>query len=1082
MAIRSGIVRFLLGTTLGVSVATLIAFNVLLAWVATGPRSLEIVTPYIEASFEPPDHKYSISIGETWLVWDGWKHPIDIRLRNVKIMTSEQRTYSRFPEISLGLDFWSLLRGRLLPTSLTIEHPVIRLLQNEDRSISFGLTTEAPESPESPESPPESPDAAGMTPPEMAVVPFSVVLAPLLAPDSGSVLRKLRYVSIVDADLSVSNSGTGVSFSADGADIVFRRTRHGLHAFGTARISYDNYQSDVTVQFLKARDSNIITGDVNASELMLGTLAELFGENTPLKGVKFPVSGKSSLTIDENGVLQELSFIVDGGKGTLESEHLDGVVPVSSLHAEGTLSNNAATIGITRFNADFDGILLEGDGAVTLDKDNTAVRGNVRLRNADAKDVRLLWPPKLAPLSREWVTTNILSGKVPQARAHIAIAAGDLAKPVLPREDVDATIELEGAKIRYLPDHPEVSAVKGVIRIDGVSLNADIESGRYLKDSKLSGGKLAIDDLNDDNPYIKIELDAECSAKDVVHFLSLPRLNHAGRLNLREETAKGTVTGHARLGFRFFAPRDEAGNPTGEADIDYDVAAQLKDVSQPGFMNKFDIQDANGTVTVNHDAVDYKGTGNVNGATVLESHVTYLFHPKDAFDTLIEVSALAPVDSLPRFGYPQFPFLKGTLGVKATVKEGEGAESAQAAIDLTDAAVIWPKLGINKPEKVAATLELTSEKKDGVATIPSFHFKGKDIDGHGAAELTQDLGDVRRVTMEKIINGKTRLEKLVYEQIEGGFLLEFSGSHFDATPWTESRPGEEGTFSFQHFPAVQFKGNVDKVSFGEGRELTGVKGELACNAQRCESANISGATADGKPFAVRILRNPKGARQFSLHAESAGVFLRSVNLFDGMEGGDLTVTGTFDDGTPARPGNVFRGRVDINGHTVKKVPVLAKILSLASLTGFFDTLQGNGIHFRRLNAPFTLQQDVITLDKAKTYGDAMGLTAEGTITFPKRILDIEGTVVPSYSLNNVLGKVPIVGAVLTGGEGQGVFAARYRVKGLSSDPEVTVNPLSILTPGFLRGLFDILDKPKKTKGKPETEAGPEFPSDQNNKR
>jgi len=89
---------------------------------------------------------------------------------------------------------------------------------------------------------------------------------------------------------------------------------------------------------------------------------------------------------------------------------------------------------------------------------------------------------------------------------------------------------------------------------------------------------------------------------------------------------------------------------------------------------------------------------------------------------------------------------------------------------------------------------------------------------------------------------------------------------------------------------------------------------------------------------------------------------------------------------------------------------------------------------------------------------------EGTITFPKRALNLQGTIIPSYTLNNVVGKVPLVGTMLTGGEGQGIFAARYSVEGSDAAPEVSVNPLSILTPGFLRGVFDIFDQPEKDAG------------------
>ena len=59
-------------------------------------------------------------------------------------------------------------------------------------------------------------------------------------------------------------------------------------------------------------------------------------------------------------------------------------------------------------------------------------------------------------------------------------------------------------------------------------------------------------------------------------------------------------------------------------------------------------------------------------------------------------------------------------------------------------------------------------------------------------------------------------------------------------------------------------------------------------------------------------------------------------------------------------------------------------------------------------------------------------------------------------LNSIIGNLPVIGSILTGGEGQGLFAAAFRLTGSNNDPTVTVNPLSALTPGLLRHLFDPL--------------------------
>ena len=70
-------------------------------------------------------------------------------------------------------------------------------------------------------------------------------------------------------------------------------------------------------------------------------------------------------------------------------------------------------------------------------------------------------------------------------------------------------------------------------------------------------------------------------------------------------------------------------------------------------------------------------------------------------------------------------------------------------------------------------------------------------------------------------------------------------------------------------------------------------------------------------------------------------------------------------------------------------------------------------------------------------------------------LDLQGTIVPAYFFNSLLGNVPLIGRLFSPERGGGVFAASYSLRGKLDDPDVTVNPLSALTPGFLRGVFGI---------------------------
>jgi hypothetical protein len=61
--------------------------------------------------------------------------------------------------------------------------------------------------------------------------------------------------------------------------------------------------------------------------------------------------------------------------------------------------------------------------------------------------------------------------------------------------------------------------------------------------------------------------------------------------------------------------------------------------------------------------------------------------------------------------------------------------------------------------------------------------------------------------------------------------------------------------------------------------------------------------------------------------------------------------------------------------------------------------------------------------------------------------------VPLYTLNRAIANIPLLGRLLRGAEGEGAFAATYAVRGARESPEIRVNPLSMLAPGFLRDLF-----------------------------
>ena len=139
---------------------------------------------------------------------------------------------------------------------------------------------------------------------------------------------------------------------------------------------------------------------------------------------------------------------------------------------------------------------------------------------------------------------------------------------------------------------------------------------------------------------------------------------------------------------------------------------------------------------------------------------------------------------------------------------------------------------------------------------------------------------------------------------------------------------------------------------------------------------------------------------------------------------------------------------------------MAKLLSIASLTGILESLSGDGLVFSQLNAPFALFDGQLELKSARAFGPSLGITLKGVLDFQQDALDMEGTIVPAYAINGLLGNLPLVGGLVTGGDrGSGLFAATYSMRGPRNAPDITINPLAALAPGFLRKLFDIFEPP-----------------------
>jgi len=215
---------------------------------------------------------------------------------------------------------------------------------------------------------------------------------------------------------------------------------------------------------------------------------------------------------------------------------------------------------------------------------------------------------------------------------------------------------------------------------------------------------------------------------------------------------------------------------------------------------------------------------------------------------------------------------------------------------------------------------------------------------------------------------------------------------------------------------------------------------------------VDGSDPGGRPVTLSITPRPGlSTGRITFRSADAGFAWKAITGQANVKGGAAQADGVW---TPGAPGSAKLTLLMTDFHLVD-MPIMARLLSsVGSLQGLAAMMNGDGIAFSSLEAPMTLAEGRVTLGECRMSGPSLGLTAKGRIDLETGALAIDGVVVPSYGLNSMLSGLPIVGNLLTSRRGEGVVGITYSLKGPAEAARVGVNPMSALTPGILRRIFE----------------------------
>ncbi len=1055
----------LLFRVLGAVLFLLLVAAGLLAWrLSQGPLPLDLLTPYIEDLLASPEDDFRLSIGQTQLTWERGDGELDLRATDVRALSTDGAVLAAVPEVGIALQPLGLLRGQVRLSAVEVIGPHIQLRRDTDGVVHFGLWH------------------AGATDSGQGSSADVIVEALLrgLNAESEGLAAGLGAVRIIGADATIIDDALNAIWQVPSASVeLLRGTGGGIDLSAQLEVALP----DGTTHLDVVGGLNPVTWgidlDATFANLRPAALAG-FSEHLALLGAAdLPLGGTVSLTLATTPrlVVEDVAVALTGGAGTLrlpDPVATDYAVRGLTFRGSASASTDAVLIETLEIVLDRpDGV--EGSGESIARVSATLGRGAesgfvaeiaASVENVPVDALPHWWPRPVAPNPREWVTERLSAGLVPRGQWAVTLA-GPTVQDMVPTS-FSGTLRAEGVTVDYLPPMPKAVGAAADVTFALDTITAALERGEVPDlggpPLKVTGGLIAFHGLDTDDSDAVINLDIEGGLLQALRLIDHQPLGYTSTLGLSPKGASGQVRTDLKLAFPLLAnlPLDA---------LTVETSAVITDAFLPGAVFGRDLSEGNLTLAVDTSSLEARGQALIGG--VPAGFVWREIFSGKPHRSHYAVQAVVEEDKRDVFGldFPPFtaPFLTGP--VKADIEltvVSRTLSTLGAHLDLAGAGIEIPGFDWTKAPGVPAQASVSVRMAGGdVREVPSFVVRSPTgsrgpLVAEGRVRLHEATSDLDRIEFSRLELGETEMAGAVVVQPDGTWDVTVKGPAFDATPFLSGGPRgpelhpetaivEQGVT----LPPLRIAGEFDVVWLAEDGTMETVRVDLDRRDDQWRAARLDGLLEGKTPFTYLLTpATPAvldGNRVFSAATEDAGALLRSLDLIGTVRGGRLEASGTVD------PAGKAVGRLRIDDYRLVEAPVLAQLLSVAALTGILDALTGEGIAFQTLEAPFTYADDVLTLTDFRTHGSSLGLTGDGTIDLGRDELTVGGTLIPAYVVNSLLGRIPLVGGLLSGFEKDGgLFAASYTVRGPTTKPEISVNPLTALAPGFLRNIFGLV--------------------------
>jgi hypothetical protein len=766
--------------------------------------------------------------------------------------------------------------------------------------------------------------------------------------------------------------------------------------------------------------------------------------------------GKADLTLGwKDGALQTVAANVDAGNVRLDLPQVfNQPLAMSKLSFQGAYDRQAKTISWSNAVVNTGDLAAGFSGSVQLgNAGSPALMVSGTLDPLTVAQALKYWPIDVGTGARDWIAENISEGHTGPIRIDANFAPGVLDGDSLPDEALTLTFHFEAITAQYIAGMTPVTGAHGDARLTGDSFHVTVDAAT-VGPLALSAGDITIPDLHTHGVIARIKAHGEGKMSDVLRLIDQQPLGYPKRFGIDPANVNGLASVDLEFGLPLL--RDVALDQLAIA-----IQAKATDLALP--IDNRKLERGMVSFTIDTKSLSSQGTALLQGVPVTFKWTEDFGAP--GITTRVDLAGKLDDANRPSLGLANPVWLTGPMPVTLGLY-GRRFQLKDAALkaDLTDAVAEFPT--INFAKKAGTRANATAQLhfgEGGAVSMSDLVVTGQGLNIRGGVQLDA-AGKLVNVSLSDMRSGANDFAMDIAPLPNDGLAFRIQGKSLDATHFFADKkktlnapPGDDMDAGLQRPLSVSAK--VDRLVFHDNVGFRDVNMLVAFETNEKLIGFSLDAIGTGKGKVTGRMDLVKGIRNLTVDTDDAGAFIDTFMDFPSVRGGKLNAKIDFPSDAPnaanaKTPPPDYQGTVTLSNIVITDQPFFARFFSAGSLDGPLRLLQGEGIPLTTVSVPFNARAKVVTIREGRAAGPAIGATFTGMLDRKAEKLDITGTLVPIYGLNNLLSAVPLLGDLLNSRKGEGIFGLTYAMKGNLNEPTVNLNPLSVLTPGIFRRIFE----------------------------